>query len=75
MPQKINVRSFAVNMSRMLEISNCDVIYYVIYVICSHYVRKAISPLFAWASSYDYEIKIQVININVMQMNDEYANK
>ena len=38
--------------SRMLDISNCDVIYDVIYVICSHYVGKAISPLFAWPSSY-----------------------
>ena len=38
--------------SRMLDISNCDVIYYIIYVICSHYVGKAISPLFAWPSSY-----------------------
>ena len=27
------------------------VIYKVIYVICSHYVGKAISPLFAWPSS------------------------
>ena len=36
----------------MLDISNCDVLYYVIYVICSHYVGKAISPLFAWPSSY-----------------------
>ena len=35
----------------MLDISNCDVIYYVIYVIFSHYIRKAISPLFAWPSS------------------------
>ena len=32
----------------------CDIIYYVIYVICSHYVSKAISPLFAWRSSYMY---------------------
>ena len=39
-------------LSRMLDISNCDVIYYVIYVICLHYVGKAISPLFAWPSSY-----------------------
>ena len=39
-------------LSRILDISNCDVIYYVIYVICSHYVGKAISPLFAWPSSY-----------------------
>ena len=39
-------------LSRMFDISNCDVIYYVIYVICSHYVGKAISPLFAWPSSY-----------------------
>ena len=38
-------------LSRILDISNCDVIYYVIYVICSHYVGKAISPLFAWPSS------------------------
>ena len=38
--------------SRMLHISNCDVIYYVIYVICWHYVWKAISPLFPWPSSY-----------------------
>ena len=37
--------------SCMLDISNCDVIYYVIYVIWSHYVGKAISPLFAWPSS------------------------
>ena len=29
----------------MFDISYCD-------VICSHYVRKAISPLFAWPSSY-----------------------
>ena len=36
---------------RVLDISNCDVIYYVIYVICSHYLGKAISPLFAWPSS------------------------
>ena len=36
---------------RMLGISYCDVIYYVIYVICFHYVRKTINPLFAWASS------------------------
>ena len=28
----------------MLDIPNCDVIYYVIYIICSHYVRKAITP-------------------------------
>ena len=35
----------------MSDISYCDVIYYVIYVICSHYVSKAISPLFAWPSS------------------------
>ena len=34
--------------NRMLDISNCDVIYFVIYVICSHYFGKAISPLFAW---------------------------
>ena len=39
-------------LSRMLDISNCDVIYYVIYVIFSHYIRKVISPLFAWPSSY-----------------------
>ena len=38
-------------LSRILDISNCDVIYYVIYVICSHYVGKAISSLFAWPSS------------------------
>ena len=25
-------------LSRILYISNCDVIYYVIYVFCSHYV-------------------------------------
>ena len=34
-----------------VDISNCDVIYYAIYVIYSHYVGKAISPLFAWPSS------------------------
>ena len=34
-----------------MDISNCDVIYYFIYVICSHFVGKAISPLFAWPSS------------------------
>ena len=28
---------------RMLDISYCDIKYYVIYVIYSHYVRKAIS--------------------------------
>ena len=39
-------------LSRMLYISNCEVIYYVIYVICSHYIGKAISPLFAWPSSF-----------------------
>ena len=38
-------------LSRMLDISNCDVIYYFIYVTCSHYVGKAISPLFAWPTS------------------------
>ena len=32
----------------MFDISYCDVIY---YFICLHYVRKAISPFFAWASS------------------------
>ena len=26
--------------SRKLDISSCDDIYYVIYVICSHYVEK-----------------------------------
>ena len=31
-----------------------SVVNYFIYNICSHYVRKAISPLFAWASSYIY---------------------
>ena len=36
----------------MLDISNFDVIYYVIYVICSHNVGNAISPLFAWRSSF-----------------------
>ena len=36
------------------DISYCEVIYYVIYVISSHYVSKAISPLFDWPSSYDY---------------------
>ena len=36
----------------MFDMSNCDVIYYVIYIICSHYVEKAISPLFAWPSSF-----------------------
>ena len=41
-------------LSRKLDISNCDVIYYVIYVICSHYVGEAISPLFAWPSSKSY---------------------
>ena len=39
-------------LSCMLDRSHCDVIYYVIHVICSHNVKKAISPLFAWASSY-----------------------
>ena len=33
-------------------IFKCDVIYYVIYFICPHYFRKAISPLFAWARQY-----------------------
>ena len=37
------------------DISNCDVIYYVIYVICSHYVGKAIGPLFAWPSSFGFQ--------------------
>ena len=41
-------------LSRMLDISNCDVIYYAIYGIWSHYVGKAISPLFAWPSSFVY---------------------
>ena len=39
------------HLRRMFDIYYCDVIYYVIYVICSHYVSKAISPLFAWPSS------------------------
>ena len=47
--------------SRMLDISNCDVIYYVIYVICSHYVGKAISPLFAWPSSCDIEGHVDLL--------------
>ena len=41
-------------LSCIFDISNYDVIYYVIYVICSHYVGKAISPLFAWPSSNVY---------------------
>ena len=43
-------------LSCILDISHCDVIYYIIYIICSHNVRKAISPLFAWASSYIKEL-------------------
>ena len=35
----------------MCDIPKCDVIYYVIYTICSHNARKAISPLFVVASS------------------------
>ena len=35
--------------SRMLDISNCDVIYYVIYVICLHYVGKGHKPPFRLA--------------------------
>ena len=42
------------NLRCMFDISCCDVIYYVIYVNCSHYVRKAINPLFAWPSSIIY---------------------
>ena len=48
-------------LSRMLDISNCDVIYCVIYVICSHYVGKAISPLFAWRSSYAITVLKEII--------------
>ena len=44
--------------SRMLDISNCDVIYDVIYVICSHFVGKAISPLFAWPGSLGFVITL-----------------
>ena len=44
------------SLSCMLDISHCDVIHYIIYIICSHNVRKAISPLFAWASSYIKEL-------------------
>ena len=36
----------------MLDISHCDIIYYVIYIICSHYVRKAISPLLGQLKSF-----------------------
>ena len=39
-------------LNHVLDIPKCDVIYYVIYIIYSYHVRKAISPLFAWASSY-----------------------
>ena len=39
-------------LTRMFDISYSDVIYYVINVICSHYVKRAIIPLFDWASSY-----------------------
>ena len=48
---------FQKRLSRMLDFFNCDVIYYVIYVICSHYVGKAISPLFAWPSSIIKNLK------------------
>ena len=54
-PIPLKIKCFSIlqkRMSRMLDNSNCDVIYYVIYVICSHYVGKAISPLFAWPKSY-----------------------
>ena len=47
-------------LSRILDISNCDVIYYVIYVICSHYLGKAISPLFAGPSSNTDENKSKI---------------
>ena len=58
-PLKIKYYSIEQNrLSRILDISNCDVIYYVIYFICSHYVGKAISPLFAWPSSYIKKLKI-----------------
>ena len=54
-PSKIKCYSILQKrMSRMFDISNCDVIYYVILVICSHYVEKAISPLFAWPSSFTF---------------------
>ena len=46
--------------SSMLYIPKYDVIHYVIYFICLHYVRKAISPLFAWASSIE---NTHVLNI------------
>ena len=48
----------------MFDISYCDVIYYVIDIIWSHYVWKAINPLFAWPSSYPYITKLELI-INV----------
>ena len=54
-PIPLKIKCYSIlqkRLSRILDISNCDVIYYVIYVICSNYVGKAISPLFAWPSSY-----------------------
>ena len=47
-------------MHNMLDIPKCDVIYNLINLIYSHYVKKAISPLFAWASSLNLKLPVTV---------------
>ena len=54
------------HLKRMFDLSYCDVIYYVIYVICSLYVRKAISPLFAWPSSFVFSLRIWLFTLSDM---------
>ena len=53
----------------MFDFSYCDVICYIIYVICSLYVRKAISPLFAWPSSninFEYKKQFPLVLVKIM---------
>ena len=60
-------------LGHLFDISYCDIIYYVIYdviyIISSHYVRKAISPFFAWASSYVFLLLLtQTPSINFVSL-------
>ena len=56
------------SLSGMLAIPKCDIIYYVIYVIWLQYVRKAISPLFAWASSYVIYVVIAMMSCYIQMI-------
>ena len=67
-------KCFSILLKRLrlvFDISYCDVIYYVIFFICSLYVIKAISPLFAWCSSYVFQLWYSVHDFTYEYIKEE----